>query len=297
MKDAMFPPLESDLLRTFVAVAESGNFTKAGETVGRTQSAVSMQIKKLEHILGEPLFERGSRGVNMTGHGARLLDNARRIVSLLDDTAASIRQPALDGSVRIGISEEYINSTLPKALGAFAAIHPGVEVTVQQGVSMSNLAALEAGEIDIAVVFEPGGHPKNEVLMVDPTVWVTSDQHHIHERHPVPIATYTYLEGGWCDALALKSLKKRSIESRVAFISRTSSGLIAAVTSGLAIAPLSRSSIPAGCRELTAADGYDVIDFSNVVLKTRARSGNHRIVESMANAIREAFRAPAAAQA
>jgi molybdate transport repressor ModE-like protein len=99
MANAMFPPLESDLLRTFVAVAESGNFTKAGETVGRTQSAVSMQIKKLEDILGEPLFERGSRGVNMTGHGARLLDNARRIVSLLDDTAASIRLPALDGSV------------------------------------------------------------------------------------------------------------------------------------------------------------------------------------------------------
>jgi DNA-binding transcriptional LysR family regulator len=159
---------------------------------------------------------------------------------------------------------------------------------------MSNLAALEAGEIDIAVVFEPGGHAKNEVLMVDPTVWVTSDQHQIHERHPVPIATYTYLKGGWCDALALKSLKRRGIESRVAYISRTSNGLIAAVTSGLAIAPLTRSSIPAGCRELTAADGYDVIDFSNVVLKTKARNANNRIVESMANAIREAFRAPAA---
>jgi len=292
MAGAMFPPLESDLLRTFVAVAESGNFTKAGETVGRTQSAVSMQIKKLEDILGESLFERGSRGVNMTGHGIRLLDNARRIVTMLDDTAASIRLPALDGSVRIGISEEYINSTLPKALGAFAAIHPGVEVTVQQGVSMSNLAALDAGEIDIAVVFEPGGPTRNEVLMVDPTVWVTSDHHGAHMRQPLPIATYTYLKNGWCDELALRSLTKRGIESRVAYISRTSSGLIAAVTSGLSIAPLTRSSIPAGCRELTAADGYDVIDFSNVVMKTRPR-GNKRIVESMSHAIREAFR-PAA---
>jgi DNA-binding transcriptional LysR family regulator len=291
----MFPPLESDLLRTFVAVAESGNFTKAGETVGRTQSAVSMQIKKLEDILGETLFERGSRGVNMTGHGIRLLDNARRIVMLLDDTAASIRLPALDGSVRIGISEEYINSTLPKALGAFAAVHPGVEVTVQQGVSMSNLAALDAGEIDIAVVFEPGGRTRNEVVMVDPTVWVTSDQHGAHNRYPVPIATYTYLKNGWCDELALKSLINRGIENRVAYISRTSSGLIAAVTSGLAIAPLTRSSIPAGCRELTADDGYDVIDFSNVVMKTRTR-GNNRIIETMSNAIREAFRTPPAGQ-
>ncbi|WP_438751903.1 LysR family transcriptional regulator [Pararhizobium sp. O133] len=290
MAAVMFPPLESDLLRTFVAVAESGNFTKAGETVGRTQSAVSMQIKKLEDILGETLFERGSRGVNMTGHGIRLLDNARRIVTLLDDTAAAIRLPALDGSVRIGISEEYINSTLPRALGAFAAVHPGVEVTVQQGVSMHNLAALDAGEIDIAIVFEPGGPTRNEVLMVDPTVWVTSDQHQTHLRHPLPIATYTYLKNGWCDELALKSLIKRNRESRVAYVSRTSSGLIAAVTSGLAIAPLTRSSIPAGCRELTADDGYDVIDFSNVILKARPR-GNKRIVETMCNAIREAFRA------
>lgn len=291
MATAMFPPLESDLLRTFVAVAESGNFTKAGEAVGRTQSAISMQIKKLEDILGETLFERGSRGVNMTNHGVRLLDNARRIVTLLDDTAAAIRLPALDGSVRIGISEEYINSTLPKALGAFAAVHPGVEVTVQQGVSMSNLAALDAGEIDIAIVFEPGGPTRNEVLMLDPTVWVTSDQHQAHLRHPLPIATYTYLKNGWCDELALKSLIKRNRESRVAYVSRTSSGLIAAVTSGLAIAPLTRSSIPAGCRELTADDGYDVIDFSNVILKARPR-GNKRIVETMCNAIREAFRVP-----
>ncbi len=290
MAIVMFPPLESDLLRTFVAVAESGNFTKAGEAVGRTQSAVSMQIKKLEDILGETLFERGSRGVNMTNHGVRLLDNARRIVTLLDDTAASIRLPALDGSVRIGISEEYINSTLPRALGAFAAVHPGVEVTVQQGVSMHNLAALDAGEIDIAVVFEPGGPTRNEVLMVDPTVWVTSDQHQAHLRQPLPIATYTYLKNGWCDELALKSLIKRKRESRVAYVSRTSSGLIAAVTSGLAIAPLTRSSIPAGCRELTVDDGYDVIDFSNVILKARPR-GNRRIVETMCNAIREAFRA------
>ncbi len=285
----MQQPLESDLLRTFVAVAETCNFTKAGETVGRTQSAVSMQIKKLEDLLGEALFERGSRGVVITAPGARLLDNARRIVALLDDMAAAIRLPVLDGAVRIGISEEYVNTTLPRALGSFAAIHPGVEVTVHQGVSSTNLAALDAGEIDIAVVFEPGGRSRNEVLMVDPTVWVTSDQHGIHERRPLPIANYTYMKGGWCDALAAENLKKRGIPSRVSYISRTSSGLVAAVTSGLAIAALSRSSIPPGCRELTAADGFDVIDYSNVVLRLRSRNPD-RIIESMSNAIREAFR-------
>jgi DNA-binding transcriptional LysR family regulator len=163
--DAMSLPLDSDLLRTFLAVADTGNLTRAADAVRRTQSAVSMQIKKLEDLLGFTLFERHSRGVVLTAQGRRLVDSARRIVALLDDTAAALREPALDGSVRIGISEEYINSTLPKALGAFAATHPNVEVTVQQGHSMSNLTSLEAGEIDIAVVFEPGGRTRNEVLM------------------------------------------------------------------------------------------------------------------------------------
>ncbi|MDK1490560.1 LysR family transcriptional regulator [Sinorhizobium sp. 7-81] len=281
-------PLDSDLLRTFLAVADAGNLTKAADNVGRTQSAVSMQIKKLEDMLGDALFDRHSRGVVLTTQGRRLIDNARRIVALLDDTAASMRQPALDGSVRIGIPEEYINSTLPKALGAFAAIHPGVEVTVQQGTSMSNLAALEAGEIDIAIVFEPGGRSKNEVLMVDPTVWVTSDQHGIHERQPLPIAAYTYAAGGWCDDLAMQNLKKRGRRSRVAYVSRTSGGLIAAVVSGLAIAPLSRSAIPAGCRELTEDDGFGVIDMSNVVLRTRSENRSPT-TDAMADAIRSAF--------
>ncbi|WP_331374984.1 LysR family transcriptional regulator [Sinorhizobium chiapasense] len=285
---AMSLPLDSDLLRTFLAVADTGNLTKAADSVGRTQSAVSMQIKKLEDALGDTLFDRHSRGVVLTRQGRRLVDNARRIVALLDDTAAAMRQPALDGSVRIGIPEEYINSTLPRALGAFAAIHPGVEVTVQQGTSMSNRMALEAGEIDIAVVFEPGGRTRNEVLMVDPTVWVTSDQHGTHERQPLPIATYTYAAGGWCDDLAMQNLKKRGKRSRVAYVSRTSGGLIAAVVSGLAIAPLSRSAIPPGCRELTEEDGFGIVDMSNVVLRTRLESRSPTI-DAMADAIRSAF--------
>jgi DNA-binding transcriptional LysR family regulator len=164
-------------------------------------------------------------------------------------------------------------------------------VTVRQETSMANSAALAAGELDIAVVFEPGGRTRSEVLMVNPTVWATSEQHGTHLRQPLPIATYTYAEGGWCDDLALRSLTTRNIENRVAYVSRTSGGLIAAVVSGLAIAPLSRSTIPPGCRELTEADGFGIIDMSNVVLRTR-RGNRSPTVDAMADAIRRAFRAP-----
>jgi DNA-binding transcriptional LysR family regulator len=260
----MKPTLESDLLRSFVAVAETGNFTRAAERAGRTQSAVSMQMKKLEATIGGSLFERGSRGVTLTRRGGELLANARRIVSLLDETAASMLAPPIGGLVRIGIPAEYGRPILSRGLGEFAKRHPRVEVTVRYAHSASQMKALAADELDLAVVFEGEGFSGGEVLRHDPTVWVTSILHHMHEERPVPIALYS--RDGWCRDFAIKSLQRRGLEYRVAYTSDTAGGLELAVTSGLAIAPISRSNIPIDCRELTAADGFGDIDSSNVVL-------------------------------
>jgi len=279
--------LESDLLRTFVAVADTENFTRAADAVGRTQSAVSMQMKRLEEMVGGSLFERGPRGVALTRRGGELLVNARRIVSLLDETAASLAAPALDGRVRIGIPEEYGASVLSRALSAFSKMHSNVEIMVRHACSSAQKTALERGDLDLAVVFEWEHAPQGEVLMVDPTVWATSDVHRIHEQSPLPIALYE--NSGWCMDFAIRSLEGSRLDYRVAYRSDTSGGLELAVASGLAIAPLSRSNIPAGCRELTEADGFGDIDASNVVMYRRA-GANGAAVSGMADAIREAFR-------
>ncbi|MDP3899226.1 MAG: LysR substrate-binding domain-containing protein [Mesorhizobium sp.] len=280
--------LDGDLLRTFVAVAESGNFTHAAARVGRTQSAISMQIKRLEDSVGEALFARGARGVSLTAKGGQLLANARRIVALLDETAALLDSNALDGHVRIGIPEEYGQSIIARALYAFSKRHPNVEITVSFGKSADNLARVKTRELDIAVFFEWQDFSEGEILMTDPTVWVTSEQHFPHEQTPLPIALYG--GSGWCRDFALKSLENRGIDYRIAYASDTSGGLKLAVTSGLAVAPISRSNIPAGCRELTAADGFGDIDTSHVVLH-RNPSARGAAVAGMAEAIREAFAA------
>jgi DNA-binding transcriptional LysR family regulator len=286
----MPPHLDSDLLRTFVAIAESGNFTKAAETLGRTQSAVSMQVRRLEDTVGEQLFARGSRGVTLTRKGDQLLTNARRIVSLLDETAASLEGPTLDGQVRIGIPEEYGDAILSRALGAFAKRHPQVEVNVRYARSSAQMAAVDAGELDLAVVFEWQDFSIHEVLMNDPTVWVTSELHRRHLEAPLPIAIYA--SSHWCRDFAIRSLEERGLAYRIAYRTETSGGLKLAVTSGLAIAPVSRSNIPAGCRELTHADGFGTIDHSNVVLhRNPAATGG--AIDGMADAIREAFRTQA----
>ena len=286
MAKTMRLPLDSDLLRTFVAVAETGNFTRAAEKAGRTQSALSMQMKKLEAIVGGTLFERGSRGVALTRRGGQLIDNARRIVSLLDETAAAMTAPPLDGPVRIGIPEEYGHAVLSRALSSFSRRHAQVEVTVRYAHSPSQMQALAAGNLDLAVVFEWQDFSGGEVLMHDPTVWVTSMLHPMHEERPVPIALYS--RAGWCRDFAMKSLEQRGLAHRVAYTSDTTGGLKLAVTSGLAIAPISRSNIPAGCRELTAADGFGDIDSSNVVLRRNPLASSEAI-DGMAEAIREAF--------
>ena len=282
----MNTPLESDLLRTFIAVAETSNFTKAAERVGRTQSAVSMQIKKLEEGIGTPLFERGSRGVSLTRQGNTLLTKARRVVMLLDETAASMRQPSLSGVVRIGIPEEYGSSVLPRALRNFDQLHPGVEIIVNFGRSSVLIDALNGGRLDLAVVYEQGDYTTSEVLRTDPTVWVTSDIHETHLRSPLPVAMYSGV--GWARTLSLALLDSLERDHRIAYVSDTSSGLVAAVQAGLGIAPLARAGIPPNCRELTLADGFSVIDHSNVTLRLNNRKGDDAIT-GMASAIREAF--------
>lgn len=279
-------PLDSDLLRTFVAVAESGSFTRAAQIVGRTQSAISQQMRRLEDFAGRPLFERGSRGVVPTRLGAQLLISARRVVSLIEETGSVLRASPLTGPVRLGLPEEYGHAVLDRALGTFARRHPDVEVTVRHGPSSENLARIEMNDLDMAVLFDWRDTPGNDVLRHDPTVWVTSELHRIHERAPLPIALYA--DSSWCTDYAVASLVRRDVAYRVAFTSHTTGGLKLAVTSGLAVAPLSRSNIPAGCRELTAGEGYDIVDASRLVLRVNRRSRSDAF-ETMRLAIHEAF--------
>ena len=278
--------LDSELLRTFIAVADTQNFTRAGEIVGRSQSAVSLQIKRLEDVVGAALFHRGPRGVALTMQADMLLANARRIIALIDETATAMPIRPLNGPVRIGVPEEYCHTLLPRALGAFAKLHPLVEVTVKYGQSAAHRLAFQAGELDLAVVFEPSGSVLAEPLMIDSTVWVTSSVHCVHEQSPLPVALND--SQGWCRAATLASLHRLSLPFRVAYTADTSSALQAAATCGLAIAPLSRSHIPEHCRELTAEDGFDVIDASSVGLLQNANA-RAPAVSGMADAVRDAF--------
>lgn len=280
-------PLDSDLMRAFLAVAKTGSVTAAAGLVGRTQSAVSMQIRRLEDSLGQPLFLRQPRGVTLTPRGTQLLPYAERVVGLLDEAATALREKPLVGPVRIGIPDEYAETVLPRALAVFSERHPAVEVTVRCDFTSPQLQVLQDDGLDLAVVYDNVPPQGAEVLAIDPTVWVTSITHAQHLQRPLPVGVY--FRSDWCRDYALRSLETLSIPYREAFESDTSGSLRIAVRAGLAVSPLSRSTIPAGCRELTAEDGFPLVDRAHVVLHRNPR-GTSAAIEGLAETVREAFR-------
>lgn len=279
-------PLDSDLMRSFLAVADCGSVTAAAERLFRTQSAVSLQVKRLEENLGQPLFHRQARGVALTPRGEQLVPYARRVVALLDEAAIALREKPLEGPVRVGIPDEYSGTVLPRALAAFDERHEGVQVSVRCDHSEAQMRGLEADELDLAVIYDWSYTEGGEVLCIDPTVWVTSTAHAQHLRRPLPVARY--FRSDWCKDFAEASLDRQGLDWRVAWECDLAAGFRVAVLNGLAIAPLSRSTIPAGCRELTAEDGFPIVDSARVVLRRNPR-GTSPAVEGMADMLRAAF--------
>lgn len=282
----MQAPVESDLMRSFLALADTGSVTAAAARLLRTQSAVSLQLKRLEESLGQPLFTRQARGIELTPRGEQLLPYARRVVSLLDEAAIALREKPLTGPVRVGIPDEYAGTILPRALQAFGERHPGVEVSVRCDHSEPQLQALADNDLDLAVIYDWSYVSDGEVLCVDPTVWVTSQTHGQHLRRPVPVASY--FRSGWYRQFAAQSLDQQGLDWRVAFECDDAWAMRTAAVTGLAVVPISRSTIPQGCRELTAADGFPIVDSSRVLLRRNPR-GTSEAIEGLAAMLREAF--------
>ena len=185
------PTIDPDLLRVFVLIAEGRSFTRAAELVGRTQSAVSMQLKRLEETLGQAVLQRSKGGsVELTSHGEYLLGRARQILSLNDEVFGTFRAPAIAGTVRLGTPDDYAFSYLPPVLKRFAETHPSVQVDVLCAPSNELVEHLKGGELDLSLVSEgnePAGWPCTR-LWRGPLIWVTSTRYAPHKQTPLPLA-------------------------------------------------------------------------------------------------------------
>lgn len=236
--------LEIDLLKTFAAVHRTGSFTRAAQAVFRTPSAVSMQMKRLEEIVGRPIFAKDGRNVAFTEAGDDLLGYARRILRLNDEALARFRCADTAGVVRLGTPDDYATRFLPRILARFAASHPNVQVDVDCRPSRELAGRLEAGLVDLALISSGLGCPipiTGTIVHRESLVWAGARWGEAHLRRPVPLAV-SDTTCSW-RTKAMETLDHAGIPYRVAYSSQHYVGQVAAVLADLAVAPLPKSVI------------------------------------------------------
>jgi DNA-binding transcriptional LysR family regulator len=272
-------PLDPDQLRTFVAIAETGSFTRAADMVARTQSAVSMQMRRLEERVGKPLFERNGRTSRLTGEGERLLPHARRILKAQAEALQAFGDGADAGLVRLGVPDDYAGF-LPEILGRFTCCHPLVEITVecQQSANLIDLVQANALEIAIITLLPSRERPIPHILRREPLVWVTSERHNVHEASPLPLAVFS-VECRWRQ-LAVDQLAKAGRDYRTAFSSWNSAAVIAAINAGLGVSVLPIFLVQPGMRVLSPGEGFPPLPDCEIAV-IRAPDANNRVIDTL----------------
>lgn len=168
----MSAPLDLDQLQTFIAIVDSGSFTKAADRVYKTQSAVSMQMRRLEERIGKQLFIKDGRGNRLTVEGEKLLNYARRIIRLNNEAIAAFDDNRLEGTLRIGTPDDYADRYMPEIIGRFAKTHPNVELYIVCEPSVDLAERMHKGELDIALVTHNPRERMSDVVRTEPLCWV-----------------------------------------------------------------------------------------------------------------------------
>ncbi|TAH45102.1 MAG: LysR family transcriptional regulator [Betaproteobacteria bacterium] len=247
--------IPTELLRTFIKAVDLGSFTRAGDAVGRTQSAISLQVRRLEELLDVQLFVRGTHRMRLTDEGTLLASYARRILTLNDEAVSSLHRPKIAGGVRLGAPHEYTASLLPVILGKFAQSHPGVMLEVTCDLSRNLLARQEKGEFDLVIALhdDPGDAHGVKVL-TEPLIWITGLDHARHTRRPLSLVVAPppciYRNR------VLQTLGRIGLPWNIVYTSSSYSGIIAAVRAGLGVTLLAASTVPEGVRRLDERDGF-----------------------------------------
>lgn len=267
--------LQLDWLKCFAAVVDAGSLSSATGEVHRSQSAVSMQIKKLEEALGRRLLERGARSVQLTPEGQMLLGYARRILDLHAEAQVAVCGEELTGQVRLGVPDDYAAKYLTPVLKRFAPRHSGVEIELDCEQSTLLIPRVERGELDLALISRDHAR-RGTLLFHEPMVWVGSPQFELWRRDPLPIAVYE--DTSLARRSAINALAQQGRRYKVVYHSSSLAGQIAAVESGLAVAALTQCSAPEHLQTLGGVHGLGPLEPMEVaVYRSRASRGSKAV--------------------
>jgi len=238
--------MDPELLRAFVSVAESRGFTAAARALNRTQSAVSLQIKRLEEQIGDGLFTRTSRSVELTGAGSALLPYARRILRLQDEAEAAVSALSGGKTLRVGISEEQAAFYLPGVVPSFAREHPDVRLEVVCDLSNRLVEHMQAGKLDLALAIRHEPTATGEVIGQERLVWVAGRDFPGEAPNTLPLALNP--TGCIFRAHAIAALARAQRPWSLVYMSASPTGMNLALEAGMAVSVKARRSVPASCR-------------------------------------------------
>ncbi|MEH6567362.1 MAG: LysR substrate-binding domain-containing protein [Halopseudomonas sp.] len=282
---ADYPTIDSELLRTFVAIADQGGFTRAAELLNRTQSAVSMQMKRLEEdVVKRSLFQRAGRQLTLTAEGQLLLSYARRILKLQGEIISTLRAPHMVGSVSIGTPDDYVMRFLPSILARFAQSYPMVQVELHCEPSYQ---LLQRKDLDLTIVTRKPGTEIGQLLRQENMVWAQAAGFALHEQDSLPLAMFN--NDCFCREWACNALDAMEREYRVAYTSPSLSAIMAVVGAGLAITAQLESLIPSDMQVLGSEHGLPAMPSASIVL-LRNPQAQTPITECLAEYVAEGFR-------
>ena len=242
--------IDTVTLQCFISVAETGSFTKAAERVGRTQSAISQQMTKLENLLGKPLLVRG-KTFALTPEGDIFLSYARQIFALHREAMDRFKEPELEGEVRFGLPETFASAYLSEVLADFSRIHPRILLNIECDLTLNLFERFKKKEFDLVLVKmnRPEDFPNGLDVWSEPLKWV-GDTSLIDPKKPVPLV----LSPQPCvyRASAIKTLEDAGRSWRLVFSSPSYAGTVAAVKAGMGITIIPHTMIP---NDLQAVDG------------------------------------------
>ncbi len=240
--------LPLDVLRTFVMIAEVGSFQKAGDLLGRTQPAISLQMKKLEQMLSRKLFIKRGQGYQLNNDGKWLLTQAKAMLAINDDVFRQFDQQRLQGKLRLGIPNEFASALLPSIIGEFSQRYPDITLEVTSALSRELLSDTNADMFDLILALVPSEQPQlGEVVLNDELVWVGDPNHRLSSK---AIQLVVAPNGCVYRSRIIEKLKRQTHAWKITFTNADLYGLVAAIQQGLGVTALAKSSLPSVLKEI-----------------------------------------------
>ena len=278
--------LDTGLLRAFVAVAETGGMTAAARQLHLTQAAISQQIRRLEDLLEQPLFERNRRGLTLTTPGGMLLARAERMLALNDEIMATMTAPAFAGEVRIGVPHDIVSPHLVPVLKSFDKAWPKVRVFIVAGLTQKLLELLRQGEIDLCLTTETAPQKGGETLLRDPLVWIGAPGGTAHRREPLPVAVGD--PGCIFRHAVVAALARTGRDWRSVCETSSMPPLCASVEADLGVTALLASAVPHNLVAMSDAAGLPALPDFHICLYL-PQAGASDIAEELARHIRQSL--------